>query len=138
VRHFGNRMPEVIIEPGRSMVGDAGVIQSEVVLVSRKAANDRKRWVYLDIGKFSGLAETMGESIKYRLRTSRDGTRVGPVVLAGPTCDSADILYEKTEYKLPLSLKPGDKVEIMSTGAYTTTYSSVAFNGFAPLKAICI
>ena len=53
VRHFGNRMPEVIIEPGRSMVGDAGVIQSEVVLVSRKAANDRKRWVYLDIGKFS-------------------------------------------------------------------------------------
>jgi ornithine decarboxylase len=131
-------MPEVIIEPGRSMVGDAGVVQSEVVLVSRKAANDRKRWVYLDIGKFSGLAETMGESIKYRLRTARDGTRVGPVVLAGPTCDSADILYEKTEYKLPLSLKPGDKVEILSTGAYTTTYSSVAFNGFAPLKAICI
>ena len=64
----------------------------------------------------------------------RDGTRVGPVVLAGPTCDSADILYEKTEYKLPLSLKPGDKVEILSTGAYTTTYSSVAFNGFAPLE----
>src|SRR5476649_1404536 len=138
VRHFGNRIPEVIIEPCRSMVGDAGVIQSEVVLVSRKAANDRKRWVYLDIGKFSGLAETMDESIKYRLRTGRDGTRVGPVVLAGPTCDSADILYEKTEYKMPLALKPGDKVEILSTGAYTTTYSSVAFNGFAPLKAICI
>ena len=138
VRHFGNRMPEVIIEPGRSMVADAGVIQSEVVLISRKSANDRKRWVYLDVGKFSGLAETMDESIKYRLRTGRDGTRVGPVVLAGPTCDSADILYEKTEYKLPLSLKVGDKVEIMSTGAYTTTYSSVAFNGFAPLKAVCI
>jgi ornithine decarboxylase len=60
------------------------------------------------------------------------------VVIAGPTCDSADILYEKTEYKLPLALKAGDKVEILSTGAYTTTYSSVAFNGFAPLKAICI
>jgi ornithine decarboxylase len=138
VRHFGNRMPEVIIEPGRSMVADAGVLQSEVVLISRKSANDRKRWVYLDVGKFSGLAETMDESIKYRLRTGRDGTRVGPVVLAGPTCDSADILYEKTEYKLPLSLKVGDKVELMSTGAYTTTYSSVAFNGFAPLKAVCI
>jgi ornithine decarboxylase len=138
VRHFGNRMPEVILEPGRSMVGDAGVIQSEVVLVSRKAAGDRKRWVYLDIGKFSGLAETMDESIKYRLRTPGEGTRMGPVVLAGPTCDSADILYEKTEYRMPLSLKPGDKVEILSTGAYTTTYSSVAFNGFAPLKAVCI
>ena len=103
------------------MVGDAGVIQSEVVLVSRKAAGDRKRWVYLDIGKFSGLAETMDESIKYRLRTPGEGTRMGPVVLAGPTCDSADILYEKTEYKMPLSLRPGDKVEILSTGAYTTS-----------------
>jgi ornithine decarboxylase len=138
VRHFGNRMPEVIIEPGRSMVGDAGVIQSEVVLISRKAANDRKRWVYLDVGKFGGLAETMDESIKYRLTTPRDGGRTGPVVLAGPTCDSADILYEKTEYRLPLALKVGDKVEIQATGAYTTTYSAVNFNGFAPLKAYCI
>ena len=137
-KHFGNQIPETIIEPGRGMVGNAGVIETEVVLISKKSDDDENRWVYLDIGKFSGLAETMDESIKYRLRTSRDGTRVGPVVLAGPTCDSADILYEKTEYKLPLSLKPGDKVEILSTGAYTTTYSSVAFNGFAPLKAVCI
>src|SRR5947208_16070347 len=111
---------------------------TDVDYTTLKTANARTRWLYPDIGKFSGPAETMGESIKYRLRTGRDGTRAGPVVLAGPTCDSADILYEKTEYKLPLSLKPGDKVEILSTGAYTTTYSSVAFNGFAPLKAICI
>ncbi len=139
VRHFGNRMPEVIIEPGRSMVGDAGVLQSEVVLISRKSANDRKRWVYLDVGKFGGLAETMDESIKYRITTPYPtGGRSGPVVLAGPTCDSADILYEKTEYKMPLALKVGDKVEILSTGAYTTTYASVAFNGFAPLKTYCI
>ncbi|MBM3644922.1 MAG: type III PLP-dependent enzyme [Alphaproteobacteria bacterium] len=138
VRHFGNRMPEVIIEPGRSMVGDAGVLQTEVVLISRKSANDRKRWVYLDVGKFGGLAETMDESIKYRLRTPRDGTRTGPVIVAGPTCDSADILYEKTDYRLPLSLKVGDRIDILSTGAYTTTYSSVAFNGFQPLKSVCI
>jgi ornithine decarboxylase len=139
VRHFGNHMPEVIIEPGRSMVGDAGVLQSEVVLISRKSATDRKRWVYLDVGKFGGLAETMDESIKYRITTPYPaGGRSGPVVLAGPTCDSADILYEKTEYKMPLALKVGDKVEILSTGAYTTTYASVAFNGFQPLKTYCI
>ena len=138
VKHFGNRMPEVIIEPGRSMVGDAGILQSEIVLISRKSATDRKRWVYLDVGKFGGLAETMDESIKYRLTTPGEGGRTGPVVLAGPTCDSADILYEKTEYRLPLSLKVGDKVEIYATGAYTTTYSAVNFNGFAPLKAYCI
>ncbi len=60
-RHFGNRIPETIIEPGRGMVGNAGVIEAEVVLVSKKSENDTARWVYLDIGKFGGLAETMDE-----------------------------------------------------------------------------
>jgi ornithine decarboxylase len=136
-RHFGNDLPEIIVEPGRSIVGDAGVIQSEVVLISTKGYDDDKRWVYLDVGKFTGLAETMDESIKYRIKTPCSGA-VGPTVIAGPTCDSADILYEKTEYQLPLDLKIGDKVEILSTGAYTSSYSSVGFNGFAPLKTYCI
>src|SRR5690606_33546440 len=72
-RHFGNRIPETIIEPGRGMVGNAGVIKSEVVLISKKADNDNVRWVYLDIGKFGGLAETMDEDIRYPLITPRDG-----------------------------------------------------------------
>jgi ornithine decarboxylase len=137
-RHFGNDLPELVVEPGRSVVGDAGVIQSEVVLISRKSYDEDKRWVYLDVGKFNGLAETMDESIKYRIRTPADGGAVGPTVLAGPTCDSADILYEKTEYQLPIDLKVGDKVEILATGAYTSMYSSVGFNGFQPLKTYCI
>lgn len=137
-KYFGNNIPELIIEPGRSLVGDAGVMQAEVVLISRKDATEGKRWVYLDVGKFSGLAETMDESIKYRIKTPRDGGATGPVVLAGPTCDSADVLYEKTAYEMPLDLEIGDKVEILATGAYTTTYSSVAFNGFEPLKTYCI
>jgi ornithine decarboxylase len=137
-RHFGNDLPEIIVEPGRSVVGDAGVIQAEVVLISQKSFGDEKRWVYLDIGKFNGLAETADESIKYRLRTPADGGPSGPVVIAGPTCDSADILYEKAEYSLPLALKVGDKVEVLSAGAYTTTYASVGFNGFPPIKTHCI
>ena len=55
-------------------------------------------------------------------------------MLAGPTCNSADVLYEKDPYLLPVSLEIGDKVLIEGTGAYTATYSSVAFNGFPPLK----
>ena len=137
-RHFGNDLPEMIVEPGRSLCGSAGVIQAEVVLISRKAASDQKRWVYLDVGKFGGLAETMGESIKYPIHTDRDGGEVGPVVLAGPTCDSADILYEKTQYLMPLDLRIGDKVEILSAGAYTSSYASVGFNGFTPMKTYCI
>jgi ornithine decarboxylase len=137
-KYFGNDLPDIIVEPGRSMVGDAGIIQSEVVLISQKEATEDKRWVYLDVGKFSGLAETMDEAIKYVIRTPRDGGLAAPVVLAGPTCDSADILYEKTEYKMPVDLKIGDKVEILATGAYTSTYSSVCFNGFDPLPTYCV
>jgi ornithine decarboxylase len=133
-KHFGNRIPETIIEPGRGMVGNAGVIEAEVVLVSKKSASDTVRWVYLDIGKFGGLAETMDESIRYPIRTPRDGDTVGPCVLAGPTCDSADVLYERKHYDLPVSLEIGDKVLIEGTGAYTSTYASVAFNGFLPLQ----
>jgi ornithine decarboxylase len=137
-RHFGNDLPEIIIEPGRSLVGDAGIIQSEVVLISEKGGGDARRWVYLDVGKFNGLAETMDESIKYRIvAPDRDGS-FGPVVLAGPTCDSADILYEQTEYRLPLGLRVGDKIEILSTGAYTASYASVGFNGFSPIRTYCI
>ena len=137
-KHFGNRIPETIIEPGRGMVGNAGVIEAEVVLVSNKSEHDHVRWVYLDIGKFGGLAETMGESIRYPIRTPRDGDEVGPCVLAGPTCDSADVMYEKRPYDLPISLEIGDKVLIEGTGAYTATYAAVAFNGFAPLRTFHI
>jgi ornithine decarboxylase len=137
-KHFGNAIPETIIEPGRGMVGNAGIIEAEVVLVSRKSANDNVRWVYLDIGKFGGLAETMDESIRYPIRTRYDGSEAGPCVVAGPTCDSMDVLYEKTPYDLPVSLEIGDKVLIEGAGAYTATYASVGFNGFAPLKAFHI
>jgi ornithine decarboxylase len=140
-RHFGNRLPNTIIEPGRSMVGNAGVIQTEVVLISRKSANDNRednrRWVFLDIGKFGGLAETMDEAIQYPILSDRDGPTEA-VILAGPTCDSADVMYEKADYQLPLALEIGDKLEIQATGAYTTTYSSVAFNGFQPLESYYI
>jgi ornithine decarboxylase len=130
---FPEGLHEVMIEPGRYLVADAGVLRSEVVLVSTRTIGDFERWVYLDCGKFHGLAETMDEAIRYRLRTPRDGEAGGPVVIAGPTCDSADVLYEKSGYELPLSLAEGDMVDVLSAGAYTTTYSSVGFNGFAPL-----
>jgi ornithine decarboxylase len=134
----GDALPRVLAEPGRYLVADAGVLETEVVLAARKHEFDAKRWVYLDCGKFGGLAETMDEAIRYRLVTPHDGTVSGPVVIAGPTCDSADVLYEKSDYELPLALGEGDRVVFLSTGAYTTTYAAVGFNGFAPLRSIVI
>ncbi len=133
VEHFGNALPEMVVEPGRFLVGDAGTVSAEVVLVSRKGEDDPVRWVYLDIGRFGGLAETEGEAIKYAFRTPHDGMPEGPVTVAGPTCDSTDTLYEKSNYRLPLALADGDRVELLHTGAYVTTYASQAFNGFRPL-----
>ena len=106
-RDFGNRIPETIIEPGRGMVGNAGIIEAEVVLISRKSEDERVRWVYLDIGKFNGLAETTDEMIRYPVRTERDDDPLGPCVSAGPSCNSIDVLYEKEPYLLPISLEIG-------------------------------
>ena len=74
-RWFPDGLPELMIEPGRYMVADAGVLRTEVVLVSRRSPDDDERWVYLDCGKFHGLAETMDEAIRYRVRTPHDGDR---------------------------------------------------------------
>ncbi|CUH77962.1 type III PLP-dependent enzyme [Tropicibacter naphthalenivorans] len=134
---FGD-VPHIMAEPGRGLVAEAGAIAAEVLLVSKKTDSDLHRWVYLDIGKFSGLAETMDEAIRYQFMTSRDHEPTGPCVLAGPSCDSADVLYEKQPVQLPLGLQSGDRIVIRCCGAYTSTYASVGFNGFPPLDVVAI
>jgi ornithine decarboxylase len=131
---FGEEWPEIYIEPGRYMVAEAGVMQTEVVSVAIKDFGEEVRWVYLDIGKFGGLAETIEESIVYQMESHHGSDDMGPVIVAGPTCDSCDTLYERTFYQLPLSLKAGDKLQILTAGAYTTKYASQGFNGFPPPK----
>jgi ornithine decarboxylase len=140
---IGNEAKYIMAEPGRGLVAEAGVIAAEVLLVNRRRTTDIARWVYLDIGKFSGLAETEGEAIRYQIETSADQvdagpSETGPCILAGPSCDSADVLYEKRPVQLPLALRAGDKVRILACGAYTTTYASIGFNGFPPLDVVCI
>ena len=125
----------VMAEPGRGLVAEAGMILAEVLLVAKKDPDELVRWVYLDIGKFSGLAETIEEAIRYQFETVHEG-ETSACILAGPSCDSADVLYEKRPVQLPVALRDGDQVRILSAGAYTSSYSSVGFNGFPPLKSV--
>ena len=127
---FGDDRPRIIL------VGDSGILGAEVVMISKKTNTALFKWVYLDAGVMNGLFETINESIKYPIVTSKDtaGAKTGQVVLAGPTCDSMDIMYEDYKYLLPKSLKVGDRVFFLSTGAYTSSYASVEFNGFPPIK----
>lgn len=136
LRYFPHGAPELVIEPGRVLVAEAGILRTEVVLVAHR---DGRRWVYLDVGRYGGLAETENEAIAYRIVGSGhvDGPD-GPVVLAGPTCDGDDVLYQRTPYNLPMSLRAGDTLDILAAGAYTASYASVAFNGFPPLPTYCV
>lgn len=132
---FGADRPATLVEPGRGIVGDSGTLVTRVVEVVQRAGT---RWVFLDCGVFTGLVETLEEAIRYPLETSKDGGPVGPCVVAGPTCDSADVLYQRQPRHLPLDLAEGDEVWIRGAGAYTTCYSTVGFNGFAPLPTALV
>lgn len=133
IEDFGENLPEIYLEPGRAMTADAGVLVSEVVLVSKKAKNNLYRWVYLDVGVFGGLIETINEAIKYPIYFEGQG-EAEEIILAGPTCDSMDIMYQDFKYKMPSSTVTGDRAYIFTAGAYTQSYSSVYFNGFPPLS----
>jgi len=137
-RHFGHRPPHLIVEPGRALVAEAGVLVTSVLLVSRKARTDLHQWAYLDCGKFGGLAETADEAIRYPIVAPQRQQADVPTILAGPTCDSADILYERVPYQLPADLTEGDQLRILSAGAYTFTYASVGFNGLPPLRPVVL
>lgn len=116
--------PEVKLwlEPGRAVIGRAGVMVCSVIGVANRQG---RRWVFLDTGVFHGMAEALG-GIKYRyIAYDREGPEE-PCTIAGPSCDSMDVLTENA--KLP-PVRTGDIVLIPACGAYTSAYSS-GFNGF--------
>ena len=126
-----------MIEPGRYLVGDAGLLRATVLLVARHGGADDWRWVYLDAGRYNGLPETQRESIQYHIRTSRLGGAMDPVILAGPTLQHRCHLRARA-LSATIDLDVGDTVDFLSAGAYTASYASVEFNGFPPLPTYCI
>ena len=109
------------LAPGRALVGEAGTLITTVIA---KAFRATEKWLYLDVGVFNGLMETVG-GIEYPMVTTK-GNVSSKWVLAGPSCDSFDVI--STEAELP-ELEIGDSIYIMSAGAYTTAYAS-EFDGF--------
>lgn len=114
------------LEPGRALVGDAAILGSTVI---GQAARPDGRWVYLDVGVFNGLMEAI-DGFSYEIATAPDhqGGRRENVVLAGPSCDSVDVVAESVS--MP-AVAVGDRVYVLNAGAYTLSYAS-HFNGWAP------
>lgn len=125
-RGIADRFPagvHVTLEPGRAVVGDAALLGASVI---GKARRGDERWVYLDIGVFNGLMETI-EGFSYEVSALTGGPTTS-VVLAGPSCDSVDVIADSVE--LP-DLAIGDRVYFLNAGAYTLAYAS-HFNGWPP------
>lgn len=144
VKYFGDGTKpredmKFIMEPGRSLAANCGILVSQVVMCTKKERDSQDRWLYLDCGVFGGLYETIGECLKYPLYLEKkDGSVVSlgddavPTIIAGPTCDSMDILYETNKVLLPSNIQEGDRLVFLTTGAYTGSTSFVGFNGFPP------
>lgn len=119
----------VIAEPGRYLVSDAAYFVCRVV---GTATRNGKRWMYWDAGVFGGVIEVT-EGLRYEILSDRKGQDI-PWCIAGPTCDSVDILMR--DEMLPEDIEEGDFIYIPNTGAYTTAYAS-NFNGF-PLPDVVV
>jgi ornithine decarboxylase len=119
----------IFSEPGRSMVGNSGIMVSKVLLRSRKGTQN---WIYLDVGVFHGLMETI-ENFRYEVVVEgKENHETLSMTLAGPSCDSVDTIYDEVE--LPVDIDYEDLVYFINTGAYTLEYASPHFNGITPPK----
>jgi ornithine decarboxylase len=123
---------EIHIEPGRAVVGDAGVLITTVI---GKASRSDEDWLYIDVGVFNGLMESVG-GIKYSyiVESYKHARSKKRWTLAGPSCDSFDVIDKNVALPEP---NIGNLILILSSGAYTISYAS-EFNGFSIPKAILI
>jgi ornithine decarboxylase len=120
---------KVFIEPGRAVVGDAGIFVSRVAGKARRGDDD---WLYIDVGVFNGLMESVG-GIKYKYIVE-GFSHVKKWTLAGPSCDSFDVIDKDILLQEP---PIGGRILILSSGAYTISYAS-EFNGFSIPKTILV
>ncbi|GAA3075306.1 type III PLP-dependent enzyme [Streptosporangium carneum] len=119
---------QVVAEPGRALVAEAGVMVCRVIQVVRRGET---WWAHTDLGVFNGMMEVLetAGALAYPISAERDGGPARRYNVTGPTCDSQDTFALGVE--LPAGLTEGDLLFVGSAGAYTTAYSS-QFNGFPP------
>jgi ornithine decarboxylase len=113
----------VIAEPGRYIAGPSAI---GVASVMGRAQREGHWWYYLDDGLYGSYSGQLYDHARYPVESLRSGGELKPSVLAGPTCDSIDVIAENL--MLP-ELKAGDLVVGRAMGAYTWASAS-EFNFF--------
>ena len=120
----------ILAEPGRFLVGPAGTL---VMGVIGKAIRENKHWYFLDDGLYGTLSGQVFDHCKYQFKFLRGGhTQLS--TLAGPTCDSFDIIARGEDVP---ELQIGDVVYVENIGAYSLA-SATNFNGMPPAKVLVV
>ena len=131
------RRLDIIAEPGRVMVADAMTLVTSVMGIAERGDG---RWYYLDDGLYGSYSNVLTEDVhplvfaERDLRRTRDASTHRWATLAGPTCDSSDVIAR--EVLLP-ELQVGDLLVSPTMGAYTTV-TATRFNGrpFTPIAVL--
>jgi len=121
----------VIAEPGRYIAGPAAI---GVATVMGRARREGHWWYYLDDGLYGSYSGQIYDHARYPVESLRQGGPLLPAVLAGPTCDSIDVIAENL--MLP-ELKAGDLIVGRAMGAYTWASAS-EFNFFPKATVVAV
>lgn len=121
----------VIAEPGRYISGPSAI---GVASVMGRAQREGHWWYYLDDGLYGSYSGQLFDHARYPVQALRTADELLPSVLAGPTCDSIDVIAENL--MLP-QLKAGDLVVGSAMGAYTWASAS-EFNFFPRATVVAV
>jgi ornithine decarboxylase len=121
----------IIAEPGRYISGPAAI---GVATVMGRARREGHWWYYLDDGLYGSYSGQLFDHAKYPVESLKQGEEKFPSVLAGPTCDSIDVIAENL--MLP-ALKAGDLIVGRAMGAYTWASAS-EFNFFPKATVVSV
>ena len=124
---------EITVEPGRWLVGPAGVLVARVIYVKR---NGEKTFVIVDAAMNDLIRPTL-YGAHHRILPVREAAADTPletVDVVGPVCESGDVLA----FDRPLpKLESGDLIALLDTGAYGAVMAS-AYNGRPPAPEVLI
>jgi ornithine decarboxylase len=131
MKRFFDKNVKFIAEPGRFLVGPAGILVTQVV---GRTFRNNKNYYYLNDGIYQDFSGMVFDHCKYEFKTLRRGQKFLST-LAGPTCDSFDTLSLNEEIT---ELYVGDIVYVKNIGAYSSASAVSNFNGFPPARIVMV
>lgn len=109
----------VFMEPGRSIIADAGVLITRVLYVKEQAG---QRIAIVDASMTELIRPALYQAYHHIVPVQRTSAATVPTQVVGPVCESTDVLSQ--EVALPIDLKHGDLLAILTAGAYGMVMAS--------------